>query len=460
MRGWMLGIFVLVVACSDAEDKTNNSAPGDNNLAENNSTDAEVGRDVDLDVQRSDAGEDADDFGGPLPNCADDVTEGFALTVDAQGPSGQFYVTAGFDGNSVWLAYNRPESEAVSDEGIYVVRLACDGTVLMPPTLISPPSANARNYSPTLVASRDFIYAVWVHHPNGGNAKKLLLKTFRPDGSAFVDEAVDITPSLGGMAISETIWQPDVAATPDGLVLVAEVLGSETQVVVERVTPDGLVTETFLAYGEKGVDQKGPSVGTDEDGIVWVSWIRSRPADPENNLPEQPATPVYVSFEASQTPREGAPVMFPAADELTSLTAMNASGAVDGMYLGYTLTAQRSSVLVRKLSGQNLVVDVGSAGHANFRPSLVHAPGGGAVAWYRYTTSPLKNSVVLQPFEDLGTRLQAGPEVVVLPEYEAIQPYGPALTYLGDDFYFVAYSQGASAPEARVVGKFVRAPRQ
>ena len=341
--------------------------------------------------------------------------------------------------------------------------MGCDGQILTPPTQISPAGADARNYSPTLASRGGRTYVVWVHHPNGGNAKQLLYVGFRADGSRLVSEPVDITPAIGDEPLSETIWQPDLAAGDDGATLVAEVLGTEIQVVVEHFAPDGTILQTFLANEEKGVDQKSPSVGVDLNNVTWVVWTRYRAADPNTNTAEEPESPAYVSFEGTSTiPREGAPVVFPAVgDEIPLTTVSPLSGSNGEMFMAYHYVSPRQSLLaIRQLGVEgNVSTGAGTPSNLNFRPSIVASDGGGAAAWYRYTTSPLKNSVVLQAFKVGNGRLELGPETVVLPSYDAMPPHGPSVVPLEGDDYFVTYTQGTSAPQTRVFGRFVRAAR-
>ncbi|MEZ4460067.1 MAG: hypothetical protein R3E66_10130 [bacterium] len=453
MRLLMIGLAMVLASCSD--DSAKDTPPTNNTV-----------RDSGADIALSgDAGDNGDaaveaDVGTPMPGaCAANVTVGSAFALDPLGEAGQFYSVAAFDGASIWVVYNRPQSMNVRDEGIFVVRLGCDGAILTPPTLVSP-DADARNYSPTLAAADGRAYVLWVHQPNGGNAKQLLYVGFRSDGSRITPEPVDVTPSLGEMPLSETIWQPDLAATSDGAVLVAEVLGTETQVVVERFTPAGEVTATFLAFGEKGVDQRSPSVGVEGDK-TWVVWTRYQPADPNTGTPEVPDSPAFVSFTGdSQVPDQGAPTVFPAVGEEIPLTSVSPQAGPNGeMFMAYNFVAPRQSLLtVRQLGvAEQITTGAGTAGQLNFRQTVVSAAGGGAIGWYRYTSSPQKSSVVLQAFRVDQGRLTLGPENVVLPSYDAIQPYGPGLAHLEDDLYFVTYTQGASAPEARVYGRFVSA---
>jgi hypothetical protein len=131
------------------------------------------------------------------------------------------------------------------------------------------------------------------------------------------------------------------------------------------------------------------------------------------------------------------------------------------MFMAYHYTAPRQSLLaVRQLGvDANVSTGAGTPANLNFRPSVVATDGGGAVAWYRYTTSPQRNSVVLQAFSVGNNRLELGPETVVLPTYDAMPPYGPSVVALEGDDYFVTYTQGTSAPQTRVFGRFVRATR-
>jgi hypothetical protein len=263
---WVFVCSVLfVVACSD--DNKHADAIVDMGRVDDVRSDVET-----TDASSSDAATQAD-MSLPDPGeCAAKFEDGLALGLDPAGESGQFYSVSGFDGANIWVVYNRPESAEVRDEAIFVVRLGCDGEVLTPPTQISPAGADARNYSPTLASRNGRTYVVWVHHPNGGNAKQLLYVGFRADGSRLVSEPIDITPAIGDEPLSETIWQPDLAAGDDGATLVAEVLGTEIQVVLERFVPTKRRASTRKVHQSVSIARISPGWF----GLVIARQIRTR----------------------------------------------------------------------------------------------------------------------------------------------------------------------------------------
>ena len=62
--------------------------------------------------------------------------------------------------------------------------------------------------------------------------------------------------------------------------------------------------------------------------------------------------------------------------------------------------SMRSDLLVRDASDLSTAESAtfGTAQQNNFRPSIAGGDNGGAIAWYRYTESPLRNSISVQSF--------------------------------------------------------------
>lgn len=437
---WVSLLIILLVACGD---DTNKSTP---------TAERDAGPDLDIPDEGADMAIDEDQAADmPVgPQDCDVTNTETSLVLDEASRSGQFYSTAAFDGSGVWVVYTAPTGEESSNEGIHAIRVGCDGSIASGPLVLSE-SDDARNYMPVVDSYGGRTAVVWVHQPNSGNAKSTKLQFLNQSGDALFDAPADITPQVGGEFISETAWSPSIALGDDFLWHASEVLGPETQVVVQRVNFDGSVESVFFAAEEKDVNQRYPSIGLSRNGGAVVSWTREGAEGAEKTYFSR--IPVGASMGAAAQPA----LAIGESNPLSQLAPRaNPQGA---NFLAFQSTTNNSSqILVRNVSDQatGVYATFGATNFINFRPSIRAFEGGGVVAWYRYTTSPQRNSLALQSFEWNDGQFVGGPEVVVFSEFVAIPPYGPGLTVISEDIVFVSWSQGDSGANARVYGKFVR----
>lgn len=467
MQKWFLTLAVVGLAfgCGDDTDK---NAPGNNTNNIRPPVDMGVGDIGANNVNNSNNTNNTNtnntnNVVDPTP-CMDVLNTESSFRLDREGASGQFYSEAAFDGRGVWVAYNRPESEDVRDEGVYVVRLTCDGNVDVGPLLLSEPSSGRRNYYPTIEAFEGNIMVAWVSQATGENPKFVRYAAFGPDGLRLNDDNADITPVASGVdPVSETIWEIDLAAYDGGGVVVATALGLESRVVAQRFTLQGeRVGDAFFPFENKGIDQSLPTVSADPDGTLHVGWKRFIPADAENNIMEVPDRAVVIEIPSGATgPGNATPVPAqPLAAENPTLRF--GAGPNDGGHHWLSFQALqdgRSDILVR--DGADLqstrVGVLGTQGWVNFRPNVAAGATLGMVVYQRYQTSPIKNDVVAQSFALGELGFEIGQPIVLVDDESSIPPYGPGITHVGDDVFFVTWSAGGSAPNAEVWGRFVRA---
>ena len=77
----------------------------------------------------SDSG--SDTGGGDL--CLDQISLDTVMELDPEGPDTQIHVNATFDGEGIWVVWNRPDSSSYFD--VWAQRLGCDGAPLVSPIL-------------------------------------------------------------------------------------------------------------------------------------------------------------------------------------------------------------------------------------------------------------------------------------------------------------------------------------
>jgi len=438
---------LLAFGCGDSDK---NNIANNSRMPTDDMTLPDEGADISFEDQDEDSG--VEEEVGPIdPNdCLAAMDFESTIVIDSEGRSGQFYSTAAFDGLGVWVAYTAPYKADVSDEGIFVTQLGCDGSVIVPPQMVSP-NAEARNYMPVIDSRHGRTVVLWVHQPNSGNEKFTYFQAFGRGGQPLFDAPVDVTPKIEEQSISETAWSPAIAVGRDIFYHVAEALGPDTQVVVQRIGWDGEVRDVFFASEEKDVNQRYPSVAAMADGGAVVSWTREPEMGAEKTYYTRIAARATAGTQAQPAQAMGNP------NPLAVLApAPTPSG--DAFLAFQSTTNNASQILVRNVAeGATAVHTVfGASNFINFRPTLRSSSQGGALAWYRYTNSPQRNAVVLQPFSYVNGAFTQDEVVVVLASFQAIPPYGPGLTPVAPNAWFVTWTQGDSAPDARVLGRFVR----
>ncbi len=456
MRMYCLVICVSLLAACGNSDKGS-----ENNTSPNNRSDMAGdtgGSDMASDFDVPDSGADMR-MNNAVRDC-DAITEDI-ITVDSLGRTGQFYSSVAFDGNGVWVAYNRPENDQVDDEAVFIARVGCDGAVDVGPLQISESASGRRNYFPAIDYHADRIHVVWVSQPTTANPKAVKYQWFEPTGVPGLSTPADVTP-IGAVEdpVSETIWELDIAGYDDGAVVVATALGEDSQIVAQRFGFDGFrVDEAFFPFADKGVDQSNPTVSALPNGELYIAWTRFVPADPDAGTAEEPKRSAFVTISAgSIVPAQAMPIFTDVLSPNNELSKLAKDPGPNGeLFLAYqALEPTDANINVRDLTADGARRGIfGSDNFVNFRPNIAAGTSGGAVAWFRFNQSPIDNEVMIQPFSvDPQGFFMPGTAVTVPIETKAIPPYGPGLAHLGNDRYVVSWSDGMSAPETRVKLKF------
>ena len=465
-KNWMIVAAIAVIGCGkDDKPPANDRTNGAVNADPNNNSDAAVA-DSGGDVGDDDAGTPDGGPNGFVNNirdpggCTDGIVVNETITIDSEGLPGQFYARAAWDSVGVWVVYNRDDlGTADSPEEIFAARVGCGGQIVDGPLRLSDGSG-PRNYMPVMASRDGTTHVAWIVEGNNPEAVKYV--RLGSNGEVMDDPPLDITPSQAGVPVSPLVWEPDLAVFDDGsgVVAVTAGAGDGAQVALQRFDangqPDG---DAFYPFPEAGVAQKRPAVAAGSDGTIYVSWIRYKSA---GDTPEEPERAVFTSVPA------GATEAFPAAPlPARPLTEPNPIaryardiGDSGEHFLVFQVTSSsRSDILVRDGADfeSSAVGTFGSAGFNNFRPSVAAGKGGGVAAWYRYNESPLRNTVVLQPFTYNG-EFTAAAEVAIETDTPGIPPWGPDIAWAGGSVYFVVWGEGNMAPEARIKGRWFSAP--
>ncbi len=382
----------------------------------------------------ADAAPPRDDAGpppGPI-DCKNVVLPAGSFALDPGGPDGQLNPAATFDGETVWVAYNRPGPEA--DFDVWLTAIDCAGNV-RPPVQVNDVQA-PNDVEPTVAVSGGRVLVAWTADTPEDGPLNLAVRyrMYDPDGVAR-GPSLRLPITFEGDTIEANAWMPHVAGDDDGFWLTASRGHPEIgtfQAFVQRLDADGLpVSPQIDVAPTPGVPQWDPGVEIAADGSVHVAWIDGQ----LNGAPRMARLPVGgAGFEPAEVVATG--------------TGSSISIAADGpVYVAlHRAAAQGADILIRTVDAAPTLV-LGADRQNDFLPVL--APG--AVAWQRQIQGT-RYSVWVQ-------RLAPGPTsaspALQVPTGDPAGPFRPALARVRDDAWLVLWSEGPRSPDYRVFGRFV-----
>ncbi|MEC9440428.1 MAG: hypothetical protein VYE40_04900 [Myxococcota bacterium] len=407
-----------------------------------------------------------EDMTPPVQTCLSKLTLASTFDVDGGGVAGQYYSRAAFDGEAVWVVYNKREAAGAGDGDIWAARYACDGSAMVAPFQVNTGGGMANDYHPNLAIRGEDLYVLWSREEDGANFP--VMRAMRTDGTGMMAQEAIITPEIAGEPLSNLIWETDVTALPGGEAAFTASFASEKagtfQIVVQRFDRTGaLVGDALEAFEEKGVEQTRPSITSLEDGTLYVSWTRYKAADAMAGSSEEPPRVVYTRFAPGATePDVAGP--FPAQPGATGdnqLSRYSKERTIDDkVYLAFQLDSTgENDVLVKDGTfGAPLAFGTIQGSAIDLRPSVAGRVegGGGAIAWFRADPSPIGNSVHVASFQLNGNSFSIGQEIDIPTSNFARPPYGPAIAHVSGDIYFITWSEGSSTGNTMIKGRFVK----
>ncbi len=403
----------------------------------------------------------------PTNPCLNALVTNQTFEVHTAGFDGQYYSRAVFDGEGVWVVYAMREAADSGTADIWAARLGCDGQPLVAPFEVGETMTGINEVNPAIAALDDSVYITWVKDTSSDD--RIMMRAFDRQGTARQATPVDITPVIAGEPISGLFTELDVAALPQGEAVISVSLYSQDaaafQVAAQRFDGAGnLIGDPMEVFDEKGVEQTRPSITSLEDGSFYVSWSRYKPADAVAGTPEDPHRVVYTRFAAGATePDQGGP--FPAQpgamqdNQLSRYSKELTSN--NKVFLTFQSDSTGSNDILVKDGTFGASVTTGFVGNSGYdlRPSISarRDGNGGAVVWYRASPSPTRNEVHIQRFDvSANGTFNFGPDTTIQTSDFARAPYGPAITHVAGNVYFIAWQDGASTGTARVKGRFVQ----
>lgn len=350
--------------------------------------------------------------------------------VDLAGPDTQIHAAALFDGEALWITYNRPEPGGTGNFDVWAVRLGCDGVPLHGPFRVNT-TVEPNDVDSDLAVSRDRLSIVW-QSDTGEFPDNLSIgyRFFELDGTPVHADDRRLVTTWDGAEVTGNHWQSSVVAARDGGFLVggARAIPAATafQVFAQGLGSDGAPTgDTLSPVLEPDVSQTAPSVAFGAEGPR-MSWTRT----------DETSEQAWVA----QLP-EGTPAQLVAGAEASGMSHLH------GGWAAVAITSAGEQDVELLLDGGGLSATLGAPGRIDHSPRLAD----GAIAFLR-NESGLRNDLVVQTFTASDTD-----GVVVSPEHVVatdVPPYQPAITRVAEGLYAVVWSRGTS-PDFRLVGRFV-----
>jgi hypothetical protein len=380
------------------------------------------------------------DSGSP-PSCPESLVTGVTFDLDPDGVDTQIHASAVWDGSRAVIAYNLPDPSGGFD--VFVTSLACDGTAGTP-TRINTTDANDVN--PEIAIGGAGYFVAWMTDDGTGIDNlhiygRALDTEARPLGESDVEIRTtrEDAPVVGNHSLGKVI------AVDDGFVVTGE-RGLEAisrfHAFAQSIDAAGaLIGEAFEPAFEPMVTHRGVTAASTPLGLM-VAYER---------IPDDESGQVVLV-------REGEPGVAELVVEGLVASGTADLAAIDDYVFGVIsgdVIRGATDLRLTELGtpeGARPVEVLGAARRVDTAPQIALGDGGsGAVAYFRLSGGAF-GPLILQRFSFDGSAFTVGPEVEVAASGAA--PYGPALTWVTGDVYFVAWAEGMS-PAVRLKGRYV-----
>lgn len=397
---------------------------------------ADSGLDAGADATLVDAAPDA----ATAETCAELLVTGTVFELDPDGPDTQIHVNAAFDGEGVWLVWNRPDGNNYFD--VWAQRLGCDGVPLVAPFRVSTTDNN--EVDPSVAVGSDNVYMVWSADDNTGvNNMDILVRTYGVDGTPLMAADAIVETTYDGTPVTGNAMLPQVAALPGGQFALAGVRGLDVapawQVFAQRLNADGSVAEEALSpIIEVTATHMAPALAARPDGTLHLAYARD--AGNGDRI-------YHTRYAAGATTPDPDPPVEAIAGVDGGGAALAASPSGDVVYLAFNDDNDIWLTTTTQMGGP-APVTIGNG--PSFSPVLATREGGGALLYYTNLGDGNRLHAVAFTLDAGGFTL--GNQTQLIPQ--TVPPYQATITHVTGDVYFVAWSGGAN-PDYRISGTFV-----
>ena len=415
----------FVVACGD-DDR----GRSDTSLVDSGSVDGSADA-SDGDIE--DAGADVTDAAdsGTL-SCRDRLITNTTFPAAAGFRRTQVQPDLAFDGEKLWVSLTVDEGEESSKLDVYGVHVGCDG-VGGGPFAVGTTTAGNDGDAAIAIGNDRAMFAWQLDDGTGGMGNlDIRVRSFALDGTPRGDD-VRIETTLDGSEFTGSMWMAELAATPDGFVVVgsrAVASRSAFNVFAERVDPEGASLGTTFDIAAATDNQLEPSVAVSAAGEVHLAW--NAQLDPNDQARHATLdSPERRTSEITSSASGAADIAIDPVHGERRLIAVQAGGAADAdIHIVDVGSAERHSD------------SVGALGRLDIAPQIAAKEDGGAIVFLRNVRG-IRNELFIAFYDYDGVTLEIAAPVEITTA-EPVATYVPGITHMFDDTYAIVWSEGIS----------------
>jgi len=389
-----------------------------------------------------------DDDTGPeevFEPCRVSPTVDVTFDLDTANPTPQIHADFAFAAGQIWMAYNIVDGEGEGRFDVFLSAFECDGSIVGSAQRVTT-TLGGNDIEPAISRRGDNLYIAWSSDNSGAeNNLDALYRGFASDGTPLTDSDLVIETTLDGNPVVANTWKPRVAGLADGELALVGTRGIDNsfQTFIQRMTAEGEYLGEAIDVEDRGNTHDAPVIAATADGDLFSAWSR---VDGNGD-----SVVWYGYIAADGDGFSFGPRM--ATTGLSSAPSLVTDRERGFAYLAVRDDASQDIVLMAvDANGEVARTPLGIAGVSDHSPIVVTSPTGGAVGWYR-NVSGIRNRFMVQRFDFDGSTLTLAQEQDLGTD-GAVSVYSPALTHIGDDIYFAAWSEGNS-PEFFVKGRAV-----
>ncbi len=388
------------------------------------------------------------DAGSPPGPCRTEVLLLTDVEPDPLGPDTQIHASVCFDGEALWAAYSLPNSLGLFD--VWATRVECNGeTSVEPFQLGDKPEQNET--APRITCASSAVFIAWgVDTGAHENNMEISFTSFTRDGIPIIEEPKKLETTRQSVPVTRNMMYPVTAAIDEESIWLAGVRGIEEtgtfHVFLQEIDLTGnLKGEAHEPVTEPGITHLLPALSISPSKDIYLSWNRFASSGEDE---------IFHTVLKSGSASAEEPVN--AIENIKGLSSAYWAGGSDGV--------ERAVLAVGTTGGNILLTNgdvldpsepfvyAGDTSEMDHSPALAGGEQSGMLAFYR-NISGLRNMVIAQPFRFEGREIILGEETMITEGPAA--PYSLSLTYVGENIYFAAWSEGIS-PEFRIKGRFFR----
>ncbi len=350
-----------------------------------------------------------------------------------------------FDGQ-VWATYNSLEQEGASFIDTFIAPIGCTGEKSNPLRVNTIGGNNDADAS--LAANGDRLFITWGISGGQGSYNAAGYRVYDASAGDFVQDSEQniITKQADGSDALVNHWLPQATKHNDGFAATGVRAVTEGfTVFVQTFDSDGELVSTLAPAEQDTHNAVYPQITSDDNDDLWVTWEKSEKA------PDAPTSIALATIASEATSWSGVAKNLSPDDNGSQPRLSQRGWEYAPLAIHRNSLTEQLTLNYQRSDGTDGTLTLGAAGKSSQLASIATAPGGeGVVTWHEIVAGQ-QNKVIYAPLTFDGKELQVGAPVTL--EENAL-PYGPAITHVRDNIYFVAWTKRrADGTECTDVGQ-------